>query len=246
MIAPTTPLKDRVLSFGLGFRLLAGSIVLMFCTLGVYQLDSFASDSEGGIDLPGDIRKAINLSEAFAHGFGAAAILASLLVVAVNHRRAVWMAVLITLTSGLAANGLKSCFVRIRPHSQGKIEVISEDPGNQERTTDKSTAEAKNLRDSSAGTSIAFVPESFWDSRQRSFPSGHAATAVGLAIGLTLAFPRGWFVFGMLASMACIQRVSSGAHYPSDVLAGASLSFFCAGMLVLASHLFQRDSETRR
>lgn len=240
MIAPTKPTNDHLLGIGLGLRLAAGSILLMFCTLGAYQFDGLAENFGGGLDLPGDIRKAITLSEAFAHGFGAAAILGSLLVVAVNHRRAVWLAVLITLTSGLLANGLKSCFVRIRPHSQGKIEVVAENPSDGQ--TDTNLADARNPPESTAVAEVKLVPESFWDSRQRSFPSGHAATAVALAIGLSLAFPRGWFIFGMLAVMACIQRVSSGAHYPSDVLAGASLSFLCAGGLVWASRFWQRDS----
>lgn len=240
MTTPASPRKDQPVGVRLGLRLAVGSILLMFCTLGAYQFDALASDFEGNFDLPGDIRKAISLSEAFAHGFGAAAILGGIFVVAVNHRRAVWMAILITATSGLVANGLKSCFVRIRPHSQGKIAVVNELPENGQNETSSGATESQPPPTTDAN--VEYVPETFWDSRQRSFPSGHAATAVGLAIGLTLAFPRGWFIFVMLASMACIQRVTSGAHFPSDVLAGASLSFLCAGGLVWTSRLWQRDA----
>ncbi len=32
----------------------------------------------------------------------------------------------------------------------------------------------------------------------------------------------------MLAVLACFQRIESGAHYPSDVLAGAAIAFLFA------------------
>ncbi len=76
------------------------------------------------------------------------------------------------------------------------------------------------------------APLSFWDARQRSFPSGHAATAWGLAMGLSLAFPRASWIFGMLAISASVQRLTSGAHFPSDVLAGAVLAFLCCAALL--------------
>lgn len=171
------------------------------------------------IKLPGDLQKAIALSEAFAHGLGVAFILSSVFVIAVNRRRAVIIAILITAISGLTANVLKATVVRIRPHAEG-LQVF----GHNESTSQ--TAEA--------------VERSFWDARQRSFPSGHAATAWGLAIGLSLVFLRGWWIFGMLAVLACVQRIESGAHYPSDVLAGMSIAFIIAAC-ALASPSIRRQ-----
>lgn len=64
-------------------------------------------------------------------------------------------------------------------------------------------------------------------SEWQSFPSGHTATAVGLAAGLVWLYPNGRFLFPALAALVGCQRVVSCAHYPSDVLAGAA-----AGSLV--------------
>ena len=171
------------------------------------QFDRELSTSLRGFSLPGDLRKAIALSETFAHGFGVFFILLSIFVIAQQRRRAVWIVILITALSGLTANALKATVVRVRPHADG-LQVI----GHGEVTVDAADA----------------VERSFWDARQRSFPSGHSATAWGLAIGLSLLFRRGWWIFALLATFACIQRLESGAHYPSDVLAGMAIAFLIA------------------
>jgi membrane-associated phospholipid phosphatase len=59
-----------------------------------------------------------------------------------------------------------------------------------------------------------------------SFPSGHTATACGLAIGLSWLWPEARVVFWTLAVLVAAQRVVAGAHFLSDVLAAAALSCF--------------------
>ena len=174
-------------------------------------------------ELPGDLRKAIGLSEVFAHGLGVAAIYLAILISCEPKRRSkVAMAVLLTLTAGLLANGMKSMFVRIRPHSVNEVVVQA----------DSSAGEAANLAAGQEGEPPEVVKPSFWDARQRSFPSGHAATAWGLAIGLSYVFPRGKYFFGILAVIACFQRLTSGAHFPSDVLAGSAIAFLSSALLI--------------
>jgi diacylglycerol kinase family enzyme/membrane-associated phospholipid phosphatase len=54
-------------------------------------------------------------------------------------------------------------------------------------------------------------------------PSGHAASAAAFATGVTLE-SRSWgAVVAPVAAAVALSRVSSGAHRPSDVLAGAAL-----------------------
>lgn len=183
------------------------------------QYDRSASELLRQSDLPGDIQKAIALSETFAHGFGVLMILLSVYVIAVNRRRAVVIAILITALSGITANALKAAVVRVRPHAQG-LKVI----GHNDVTVDSTEA----------------VKRSLWDSRQRSFPSGHSATAWGLAIGLSLVFTRGWWIFGILAVLASVQRIESGAHYPSDVLAGMSIAFIIAACTLTSQRVRKR------
>lgn len=56
-----------------------------------------------------------------------------------------------------------------------------------------------------------------------SFPSGHAVTAFAAAVLLALWYPRGTPAFLGAATLAALSRVVLGAHFPSDVLAGAIL-----------------------
>ena len=65
----------------------------------------------------------------------------------------------------------------------------------------------------------------------QSFPSGHTATVWGLAIGMSWVFPKGKWLFCFIAVLASIQRVSSFAHWPSDVFCGAAIAFVMAGAI---------------
>lgn len=80
----------------------------------------------------------------------------------------------------------------------------------------------------------------------QSFPSGHSATAVTVAISLAYIFPRGRWVFLILASLACLQRLQE-AHWLSDVLAGAAIGLWVTGLLYAwapADWLFRRFEGT--
>ncbi|HZU89271.1 MAG TPA: phosphatase PAP2 family protein, partial [Stellaceae bacterium] len=57
-----------------------------------------------------------------------------------------------------------------------------------------------------------------------SFPSGHTATIVALAAALTWLWPRHVLFYALIAVVVAISRIVVGAHYPSDVLAGAFIA----------------------
>ena len=59
-----------------------------------------------------------------------------------------------------------------------------------------------------------------------SFPSGHTASAIGAAVPLVLAAPE--IGVPVVCLSVCIggSRLASLNHYPSDVIAGASLGLF--------------------
>lgn len=66
-----------------------------------------------------------------------------------------------------------------------------------------------------------------------SFPSGHTSDAFATATSLSLAFPK-WYVITPSFLWACsvgYSRMDLGVHYPSDVLAGATIgagsSYLC-------------------
>jgi undecaprenyl-diphosphatase len=56
-----------------------------------------------------------------------------------------------------------------------------------------------------------------------SFPSGHSITAFSMAVILSGAYPRWRVLFYSLAALIALSRVYLGAHFPSDVFAGAVL-----------------------
>ena len=65
-----------------------------------------------------------------------------------------------------------------------------------------------------------------------SFPSGHAAAAMSVALGYGVAFPALAVPLLVLALLVGFSRVRLGAHFPGDVLAGQGLALG-AGALVL-------------
>lgn len=66
------------------------------------------------------------------------------------------------------------------------------------------------------------------DFSHQSMPSGHTATAVGLAVVLSRLFPRISPLFAMAAVSVACQRMVTGAHYLSDTLAGAAVGLAAA------------------
>jgi membrane-associated phospholipid phosphatase len=65
-----------------------------------------------------------------------------------------------------------------------------------------------------------------------SFPSGHSATAAGLAAALSWKYPRGAWAFAALAVCGASQRVVSLAHYPSDACLGLAIGLAAAALLL--------------
>ncbi|MFD5357182.1 phosphatase PAP2 family protein [Streptomyces sp. NPDC058657] len=73
-----------------------------------------------------------------------------------------------------------------------------------------------------------------------SFPSGHTAAAVGFAAAVAGTSP-GWGAACAVPAVAvAVERVHSGAHYPSDVAVGAVIGLASAWMIHRAPRLWLR------
>jgi len=161
--------------------------------------------------LPGDVEKAIQLSEFMAHGFGIAVILISVFVVVPQVRRMIPRVASCVILAGLAANLLKCCVGRYRPAHF--LELADE------RISSPSVTEKIDSTWLGPFPIIQF-PDQFENAIQ-SFPSAHTASVFGLAFGLTwLCQGRGRWLFLGLAGLASFQRIVSQSHWPSDVVAG--------------------------
>lgn len=149
--------------------------------------------------LPGDIEKALQLSEAFAHGSGVLAIFAVLFVVDTSQRRKIVCMILMVVTAMTVANSCKLLISRSRPNAFEEVTAVTK-------------------------TWLNKSEKQGYDTTVRSFPSGHSATAVAMAFALTNLYPRGKYLFVVLAVLGCLQRIASRAHFPTDVLGGVCVA----------------------
>lgn len=64
-----------------------------------------------------------------------------------------------------------------------------------------------------------------------SFPSDHATVAFAIAVTLLLQRDKWWSSFLLLAILVSISRVYIGTHFISDVVGGALIGVFAAGVI---------------
>jgi membrane-associated phospholipid phosphatase len=74
-----------------------------------------------------------------------------------------------------------------------------------------------------------------------SFPSGHSTTVFSAFMVFVFIWPRYKYIFYTLAVLIAFSRVAVGAHYPSDVVAGALLGTVTA--ILVHKKLFKKTDE---
>jgi len=82
-----------------------------------------------------------------------------------------------------------------------------------------------------------------------SFPSGHANTAVSMALALGFLVPRARVILLIVAAFVALTRIALEAHYLSDTIAGASLAFastiWLRALFARRGWLFEEPSGSR-
>jgi undecaprenyl-diphosphatase len=77
------------------------------------------------------------------------------------------------------------------------------------------------------GASLIEAPDRF------SFPSGHSAAAMAVALGYALAFPHMSLPLVILAATVGLSRVVLGVHFPGDVFVGQLMACLTAILSLL-------------
>ena len=192
-------------------RYQAAAIVLLILAGLSLFVDAYITSLRSEDLISGDLRRIIRLSEIFAHGFGIAVVLYLLWLLAPDQRRLIPRIAACAIVPGFAAQLVKAFIERRRPgyYWPEFTDNVSE--------TWLGVASQSNLN-------FEYITQSF--------PSAHAATAVGLALGLAWRFPRGRTAFCGLALLGASQRVFAGAHWTSDVFAGAAIGVSVCGFLL--------------
>jgi len=154
---------------------------------------------------PGELRRLIRLSEFFGWGGTVALVIVAAAMLDPRGWRAALPLATAAYGSGILADGAKLLVARLRPI-------------------------AATLDRGALGTFVAWLPLFHKEELGRSygyalqsFPSAHAATAAGLAVGLATLYPRGRWLFAICAVLASLQRIEAEAHFLSDVLCGAAI-----------------------
>ena len=190
----------------------AGACILSLAAVMALQIDRSVALWFKNHRLPSDLAHLLRLSEVFGWGGGVSVIILTIAILDSRGWRLVPKLAIASLGTGLAADVIKLFIARTRPSA--------------------TPYDATSLE-----TFVAAFPgfyaatlESGHGHQVQSFPSAHAATAVGLAICLSSLYPRGKWLFAAFAVLAVVQRIEADAHYCSDVLAGSALAFALAGI----------------
>jgi membrane-associated phospholipid phosphatase len=177
--------------------------------------------------LPSGLDNLVRLSEVFSHGIGAFVILVMIGVLDPRHRRELLRIGIASLGAGLVANLGKLFVARTRPYHFDR-----EGDG--------------------WATFAGWFPGLENSSHVQSFPSAHAATAIGLAMGLSWLYPHGKWLFYAFALLAASQRIVSRNHWLSDTLWGLAIGYLLAWCCLYATTLnrtfsrFERRGSTLR
>ena len=191
----------------LSWLLCAATLLFIASPLSVVYTDALLAKRFAAGVFRGDVRRIVELSEAFGHGGAVMLILLTIGLANPSRVRQIAIAAAGVLSAGLYANLIKLTLARSRPHAWNGENIYASFQG--------------------------WFPGKLEYALQ-SFPSGHTATAFGLAVGLSWQFPTAAPMFYFFATLTALQRMHGQAHFLSDVLCGAAVGIACSAVTIRA------------
>jgi membrane-associated phospholipid phosphatase len=208
---------------------LGASALLIVLAIAALPFDLALSNWIKQNPIRGDLERLIMLCEVF--GYGLSVVFIAITAAAIDARgwRVMPRILLGAFAAGVTADLGKILVARWRPNAD---------------------FQPQGIRDSFISWLPWVWPDRLpgaWNRGYASFPSGHSATAVGLALALSIFYPKGTWWFLILAAFAMFQRIESRAHYLSDALAGAAVACLVTALLLHSRWLerWLRRVETR-
>ena len=186
-----------------GLRSFLTPVLFLIAAVGALAIDMPVAQFSKNVSCPRLVVELLDRAEPFGHFFGAVMALTAVVLLDPAMRGRIGWAIGATLGGGLLANLIKLLVLRSRPR-------------------------ASNLIDGTVWDTFGGWFQRDLNSRSQSFPSGHTATAVGLAVVLAAWYPRGRWLFATIAALVGLHRIQHLAHFPSDVFAGAAVGWFVA------------------
>ena len=176
----------------------------------------------------------LRLFKQMGHFFFAIVVLITMVVL--NRRRLRQAAILLLCiaVAGSSASAIKPAVSKQRPNAnltaaEAKELIARDGPGAVTRI--QYYPREKGVSYHNRGSAVFREP---FVRGERCFPSGHTTLVFAMYAGLACCFPSGRHWFLLLACCVGISRVLVGAHFVSDVVAGAGLGYAVArGLLAM-------------
>lgn len=180
-----------------------GLALLLLSAICVGVVDQPCSGFLHSHPLEGELTNVFEAVEHFGTPYGAVLILVTIWINIPTLRSRVARTMAAAISAGLAADIVKLCVTRTRP-------------------------KAFDFHQSIWSSFTGVFEWGVGGSKHQGFPSAHTAFAIAFAVMLAELFPksRRWFL--CLGALVALQRITTLAHFPSDVLAGAAVGWMVA------------------
>ncbi|MBD3676349.1 MAG: phosphatase PAP2 family protein [Planctomycetaceae bacterium] len=206
------------------WKISLGLVLFAACLAGGAWIDTPLARWLDPEPIPGDLMRTIRFMEIYAHGFGVLLILLTVYTLDERGWRPLPRLLSMSFLPGLAVNMVKLTLARYRPNEYRYVQ------------------KPYSFEETFVGWFPTFnLPEEIaTDHTIQSFPSAHTAMAVGLAMGLSIVYPKGRKLFLFFAVLSGMQRLTDHAHFLTDVIVGAGIGFCVSKLLTRESGWLER------